>query len=124
MHFLVYIVEHIFIVQTNAEIKIGKKIDLILIHRDKYHKSKCSAMAGNISMDTSGLDMSGISDNQSKKKKSIEDYEIVNEKKSDLGKGAYGQVRLVREKADPSKLYAMKIVTLLNFLNSRSTKLV
>jgi hypothetical protein len=63
----------------------------------------------NVSMDTSTLDMSTTSD--AKKRKTLEDYEFIDDKKSDLGKGAYGQVKLVREKGDPSKMYAMKIVS-------------
>jgi len=33
-----------------------------------------------------------------------------NKSNADLGKGSFGQVKLVRDKADPSKQYAMKVV--------------
>lgn len=45
----------------------------------------------------------------SSKKKSLEDFEVV-KNKSELGKGTYSKVKLVREKADPTKSYAMKVV--------------
>jgi serine/threonine protein kinase len=45
-------------------------------------------------------------------RKKLLDYEFVedNKKKSYLGKGSYGSVRLVREKAT-GKYYALKIVS-------------
>lgn len=45
-----------------------------------------------------------------KKKKSLEDYEIVEGKQGHLGKGAYATVKLVKDKENPNKLFAMKIV--------------
>jgi hypothetical protein len=65
----------------------------------------CAACNMNVSMDTSNLDLSTTT--EIKRRKRIEDYEIVNH----LGKGAYGEVKLVKEKEDPSKMYAMKIVS-------------
>lgn len=73
--------------------------------RRSNHKAECSALRMNASMDTSNLDMSNVGDN--KKKKTKEDYEII----KDLGGGAYGKVKLVRDKEDPSNSYAMKIVS-------------
>lgn len=46
-------------------------------------------------------------------KRCIEDYEeVIHPKKftSELGKGSYGSVKLVRAKGENDKLYAMKIV--------------
>lgn len=39
-------------------------------------------------------------------------------KTSELGKGAFGVVRLVHRKDDPSKKFAMKIVSILNLIMS------
>lgn len=50
-------------------------------------------------------------------KRKLDDFEIVvhpQKSTSDLGKGSYGSVVLVKDKEDPDKLYAMKIVTLLS----------
>jgi hypothetical protein len=63
----------------------------------------------NISFSSSTLDASTSQDTNSKKKKTLEDYEIITDH-PDLGKGAYATVKLVKEKDDPTKLYAMKIV--------------
>ena len=52
-----------------------------------------------------------------KKKKSLDDYEIIdqnNETKPDLGRGTYSKVKLVKEKVNPRKSYAMKIVRLMS----------
>ena len=46
-------------------------------------------------------------------KRKLEDFEFAihpQKATSDLGKGSYGSVKLVREKENPDKLYAMKIV--------------
>jgi len=47
-------------------------------------------------------------------KKSILDFEVINIGNglfgSDLGKGSFGKVRLVKDKNNPDKLYALKIV--------------
>jgi len=56
-----------------------------------------------------------VSSNDAKqKKKTVDDFELVNvpnKTTSDLGKGSYGQVKLVKEKGNPSsKCYAMKVV--------------
>ena len=50
-------------------------------------------------------------------KKTLKDYELVNGsdvKMADLGKGAYGAVKLVKEKST-NKFYAMKIVLHFSF---------
>ena len=62
------------------------------------------------SLDTSGISIEG----GRKRQKTFSDFEIVKESdktNSDLGKGAFGQVKLVREKARPEKKYAMKVVS-------------
>lgn len=65
-------------------------------------------------MSTSALDSSTAGSESSKKKqKNLEDFEVINQpnkSNADLGKGSFGQVKLVRDKADPSKQYAMKVV--------------
>ena len=93
------------------------------------------AMA-NTSMNSSALDSSYSSNNTSSSnikgsKKCLEDYEVVNlpnKTTSDLGKGSYGSVKLVKEKGNPNpnQLYAMKIVIFslyfinrLSYLNNR-----
>jgi len=51
-----------------------------------------------------------------KKKKTLNDFEIIdqnNATKPDLGRGTYSNVKLVKEKANPRKSYAMKIVILM-----------
>lgn len=46
-------------------------------------------------------------------KRTLQDFEVVTHPQkstSDLGKGSYGSVKLVKEKGKGDKLYAMKIV--------------
>mmetsp|Transcript_20289 Transcript_20289/g.17518 ORF Transcript_20289/g.17518 Transcript_20289/m.17518 type:complete len:145 (+) Transcript_20289:71-505(+) len=63
----------------------------------------------NSSLNASTLDtsMSSVSD---KKKKSLDDFEVVEGKTGQLGKGSFATVKLVKEKENPNKLYAMKII--------------
>ena len=93
--------------------------------RETIHKYTCASMAiANTSMNSSSLDLSSSSVNTSSSnkgsKKCLDDYEVVNlpnKTSSDLGKGSYGSVKLVKEKGNPNpnQLYAMKIVILLFF---------
>jgi len=51
------------------------------------------------------------SQNKKKKLEDFEEVEMPNRNNSDLGRGSYGIVKLVKEKGDSSsKLYAMKVV--------------
>jgi hypothetical protein len=62
-------------------------------------------------MDNSNLSESTTS---KKSKKSLEDYEFVqpkNKNTDELGRGAFGSVRLVKDKQE-QKLYALKTVNL------------
>lgn len=48
-----------------------------------------------------------------KKRKSLDDFEIIDQnkdKKPELGRGTFSNVKLIREKGNLRKLYAMKIV--------------
>jgi len=59
-----------------------------------------------------------IDGTNTKKKRTIQDYEFVTEGKSntsDLGKGSYGSVKLAMDKIE-NKLYAIKIVSICSFI--------
>ena len=75
--------------------------------------SNISLNVSNMSLNVSTTDTSSPKSNRShlkRQKKSLEDYEIVNPDK-DMFRGLYGTViKLVKEKGNPSKLFAMKIV--------------
>jgi len=90
---------------------------------DSSHKTACTGYKNantHIPASTSDLDTSNISSISSndpkQKKKTVDDYELANvpnKTTSDLGKGSYGQVKLVKEKGNPSsKLYAMKVISI------------
>ena len=75
----------------------------------------------NSSINASTLDtsMSSVSD---KKKKTLDDFEVVEGKTGQLGKGSFATVKLVKEKENPNKLYAMKIVRIFELENNSITK--
>lgn len=54
--------------------------------------------------------------NGRRKKRTLEDFEILSKNPDELGRGTYSQVQLVREKRPPYRLYAMKVVSLLVIL--------
>ena len=93
--------------------------------RESIHKKACAqAPAHQFATpdklpDTSFLNTSTISSSDSAKKRCLDDFEMLNPGNnrfgSDLGKGAFGQVKLVREKANPNNLYALKIVESYDF---------
>ena len=82
--------------------------------------SNISLNVSNMSLNISTTDTSSPKSNRShlkRQKKSLEDYEIVNPDK-DMFRGLYGTViKLVKEKGNPNKLFAMKIVSFLYLLN-------
>ena len=88
--------------------------------RESIHKKACANppahqfTAPEKLPETSFLNTSTISSSDSAKKRCLDDFEMLNPGNnrfgSDLGKGAFGQVKLVREKANPNNLYALKIV--------------
>ena len=78
--------------------------------REKFgHKESCKGKSGKYLRGYEN--MSQTSSTKSIRKK-LTDYEFVqtDQKKSYLGKGSYGSVRLVREKAS-GKYFALKIVS-------------
>lgn len=91
---------------------------LLTVFRDSSHKMTChyapTPSNFDVSRQVSALNISTISSDYTGTK-CMDDYEIVNQKdklSSDLGKGAFGQVKLVRDRSDPTQLYAMKIVSI------------
>ena len=81
--------------------------------QESFVKQEAFGTTPTSSANTSAIHPTSPNDMSTKKQKTLEDYELVNQPNKtnpDLGKGSFGQVKLVRDKVDPKKLYALKIV--------------
>lgn len=84
---------------------------LINFFRETYHKNTCPAFQN---LNNPSNDLSDTSHSMLGPRRCLADYEEVigKNKTSDLGKGSYGMVRLVKEKKT-GMLFAMKTVSIL-----------
>lgn len=86
--------------------------------RENNHKNTCTGRPAPLEPDSAtkkshDTAKGGETSRQQKRKKTIDDYEIVNlpgKEDTSLGTGTFGEVKLVRDKAKPDKLYALKAV--------------